>query len=240
MISASIDLAVNAGLCRNTDPSSQVWVNGVGEALLGQSQEGAETPSKSSSSGLLNDLHTKGLSGKPPPLLQLASCRGRWPDLAPGSQILGCKEVRHWKFFPVLPLMAKKRKSVATRLDEVDRTMYSTFCSAANSLSQLYTQAMSQQKVTFQAGERHAMVGLVKALYPFCLCLPFCSAAVSYFFFSFSLSLAYGCFLFTIILELGIHPPSEKFNAHICYAAHGYEEVLNSFLDLTLGTYTLS
>ncbi|MQL75581.1 hypothetical protein Taro_007944 [Colocasia esculenta] len=53
--------------------------------------------------------------------------------------------------------MAKKRKSVATRLDEVDRTIYSTFCSAANSLSQLYTQAMNQQKITFQAGERHGM-----------------------------------------------------------------------------------
>ncbi|KAK4256748.1 hypothetical protein QN277_006433 [Acacia crassicarpa] len=53
--------------------------------------------------------------------------------------------------------MAKKRKSVATRLDEVDRTMYSTFCSAANSLSQLYTQAMNQQKLSFQAGERHAL-----------------------------------------------------------------------------------
>ncbi|KAF9612214.1 hypothetical protein IFM89_038636 [Coptis chinensis] len=53
--------------------------------------------------------------------------------------------------------MAKKRKSVATRLDEVDRTMYSTFCSAANSLSQLYTQAMNQQKLAFQAGERHAL-----------------------------------------------------------------------------------
>ncbi|XP_043711067.1 uncharacterized protein LOC122659965 isoform X1 [Telopea speciosissima] len=53
--------------------------------------------------------------------------------------------------------MAKKRKSDATRLDEVDRTMYTTFCSAANSLSQLYTQAMNQQKVVFQAGERHAL-----------------------------------------------------------------------------------
>ncbi|MQM22798.1 hypothetical protein Taro_055856, partial [Colocasia esculenta] len=79
MISASIDLAINAGLCRNTDPSSQVWVNGVGEALLGQSQEGAETPPRSSSSGLLDDLHSRGMSGKPPPLLQLPSrviCRG--------------------------------------------------------------------------------------------------------------------------------------------------------------------
>uniref|UniRef100_A0A5B7ADW2 Holocarboxylase synthetase n=1 Tax=Davidia involucrata TaxID=16924 RepID=A0A5B7ADW2_DAVIN len=53
--------------------------------------------------------------------------------------------------------MGKKRKSVATSLDEVDRTMYSTFCSAANSLSQLYTQAMNQQKLSFQAGERHGL-----------------------------------------------------------------------------------
>ncbi|KAG1367606.1 Holocarboxylase synthetase [Cocos nucifera] len=53
--------------------------------------------------------------------------------------------------------MARKRKSDATRLDEVDRTLYSTFCSAANSFSQLYTQAMNQQKLSFQAGERHAL-----------------------------------------------------------------------------------
>lgn len=53
--------------------------------------------------------------------------------------------------------MAKKRKSDASRLDEVDRTMYSTFCSAANSLSQIYTQAMNQQKLAFQAGERHGL-----------------------------------------------------------------------------------
>ncbi|KAF7126470.1 hypothetical protein RHSIM_Rhsim11G0087400 [Rhododendron simsii] len=42
-------------------------------------------------------------------------------------------------------------------MDEVDRTMYSTFCGAANSLSQLYTQAMNQQKLTLQAGERHGL-----------------------------------------------------------------------------------
>ncbi|MED6173835.1 hypothetical protein PIB30_063425 [Stylosanthes scabra] len=53
--------------------------------------------------------------------------------------------------------MGKKRKSVATRLDEVDRTMYSTFCTTANSLSHLYTHAMNQQKLSFQAGERHAL-----------------------------------------------------------------------------------
>ncbi|PON52262.1 nuclear receptor family 2 group C protein [Trema orientale] len=53
--------------------------------------------------------------------------------------------------------MAKKRKSDATRLDEVDRTMYTTFCSAANSLSQLYTQAMNHQRLSFQAGERQGL-----------------------------------------------------------------------------------
>lgn len=54
--------------------------------------------------------------------------------------------------------MAKKRKSLAMSLDEVDRTMYSSFCSAANSLSQLYTQSMNQQKLSFQAGEREGLV----------------------------------------------------------------------------------
>ncbi|GAB4861092.1 hypothetical protein Ancab_036250 [Ancistrocladus abbreviatus] len=53
--------------------------------------------------------------------------------------------------------MGKKRKSIATSLDEVDRTMYASFCSAANSLSQLYTQAMNHQKLSFQAGERHGL-----------------------------------------------------------------------------------
>ncbi|EPS64635.1 hypothetical protein M569_10142 [Genlisea aurea] len=53
--------------------------------------------------------------------------------------------------------MAKKRKSDSTRLDEIDRGMYSSFCSAANSLSQLYSHAMHQQRLSFQAGERHAL-----------------------------------------------------------------------------------
>ncbi|KAK9748729.1 hypothetical protein RND81_02G076200 [Saponaria officinalis] len=53
--------------------------------------------------------------------------------------------------------MGKKRKSIATNLDEVDRTMYSTFRSGANSLSQLYTQAMNHQKLSFHAGERHGL-----------------------------------------------------------------------------------
>ncbi|KAG0493056.1 hypothetical protein HPP92_006454 [Vanilla planifolia] len=53
--------------------------------------------------------------------------------------------------------MSRKRKSGATPLDEVERTLYSSFCNAANSLSQLYTQAMNHQKVAFQAGERHGM-----------------------------------------------------------------------------------
>lgn len=54
--------------------------------------------------------------------------------------------------------MARKRKTeAAPRLDEADRTLYSTFCSAANSLSQLYSQAMAQQKHSFHAGELHAL-----------------------------------------------------------------------------------
>ncbi|KAH6833711.1 nuclear receptor family 2 group C protein [Perilla frutescens var. hirtella] len=53
--------------------------------------------------------------------------------------------------------MAKKRKSDATRLDEVDRGMYTAFCGAANSLSQLYSQAVNHQRLSFQAGERHSM-----------------------------------------------------------------------------------
>ncbi|KAL5730333.1 hypothetical protein ACHQM5_003167 [Ranunculus cassubicifolius] len=60
--------------------------------------------------------------------------------------------------------MAKKRKSVATHLDEVDRTMYTTFCTAANSISQLYTQAMNQQNLAFQAGERHALEKLYQCI----------------------------------------------------------------------------
>ncbi|KAL5080845.1 hypothetical protein RYX36_009266 [Vicia faba] len=49
--------------------------------------------------------------------------------------------------------MGKKRKSTATSLDEVDRTMYASFCTTANSISQLYTHAMNHQKLSFHAGE---------------------------------------------------------------------------------------
>eukprot|EP00256_Glycine_max_P065158 XP_025979753.1 uncharacterized protein LOC100801119 isoform X1 [Glycine max] len=63
---------------------------------------------------------------------------------------------------PLLPIgyrrgMAKKRKSISTSLDEVDRTIYSSFSSAANSLSHLYTLSMNHQKLSFQAGERHSL-----------------------------------------------------------------------------------
>ncbi|XP_022143649.1 uncharacterized protein LOC111013511 [Momordica charantia] len=61
--------------------------------------------------------------------------------------------------------MAKKRKSIATSLDEVDRTMYASFSTAANSLSQLYTQSMNHQKFSFQAGERHAMEKLYQWMF---------------------------------------------------------------------------
>jgi hypothetical protein len=60
--------------------------------------------------------------------------------------------------------MGKKRKSEATRLDEVDRTMYGAFRGAANSLSQLYTHAMNHQRVSFLAGERRGMVSALSLL----------------------------------------------------------------------------
>lgn len=56
--------------------------------------------------------------------------------------------------------MAKKRKSENAALDEVERSLYTSFCTAANSISQLYTQAQNQQKIAFQAGERHGVVSM--------------------------------------------------------------------------------
>ncbi|BBN18608.1 hypothetical protein MPTK1_8g03920 [Marchantia polymorpha subsp. ruderalis] len=61
--------------------------------------------------------------------------------------------------------MAKKRKSENAGLDEVERTLYTTFCTAANSISQLYTQAQHQQKLAFQAGERHTVEKLYQWLH---------------------------------------------------------------------------
>jgi hypothetical protein len=72
--------------------------------------------------------------------------------------------------------MGRKRKNEAvTRLDEADRTLYTAFRGAANSLSQLYTQSMTQQKLSFQAGERHAMVSPLSLFFilfnlEFCQC----------------------------------------------------------------------
>lgn len=54
-------------------------------------------------------------------------------------------------------MTGKKRKAEAARLEDTDRAMYGAFRGAANSLSQLYTLAMSGQRLSFQAGERHAM-----------------------------------------------------------------------------------
>jgi len=56
--------------------------------------------------------------------------------------------------------MAKKRKYENAALDEVEKTLYTSFCTAANSISQLYTQAQNQQKIAFHAGERHAVVSI--------------------------------------------------------------------------------
>lgn len=54
-------------------------------------------------------------------------------------------------------MLRKRKTEAAVPLDEVDRTLYTSFSGAANSLSQLYSQAMNHQKLSFQAGEHHAM-----------------------------------------------------------------------------------
>jgi hypothetical protein len=74
--------------------------------------------------------------------------------------------------------MGRKRKNESvTRLDEADRTLYTAFRGAANALSQLYTQSMTQQKLSFQAGERHAMVSPL-SLFLFYFSLEFCRCFV--------------------------------------------------------------
>lgn len=61
--------------------------------------------------------------------------------------------------------MVKKSKSDAICLDEVDHTMYVSICSVVNPLTQLYTQAMNQQRLFFQACELHALEGKETGLY---------------------------------------------------------------------------
>lgn len=51
----------------------------------------------------------------------------------------------------------KKRRSEAAGLEDVERTLHTSFCAAANSISHLYTQAQNQHKIAFQAGQRHAL-----------------------------------------------------------------------------------
>ncbi|MQL68196.1 hypothetical protein Taro_000452, partial [Colocasia esculenta] len=90
MIWASMDLAVESGLCRNTDPSFETW--GSVKTSLGSPKKVAERPPRSPSSGFLDVLHSKGSMGKLSPLLQLPPCRGRWPDQPPGVGFLGAKQ----------------------------------------------------------------------------------------------------------------------------------------------------
>ena len=52
--------------------------------------------------------------------------------------------------------MPKKRKAEANGLDEMDRELYGTFRTAANSISALYTSSLSLQKRAFNGGARHA------------------------------------------------------------------------------------
>ncbi|KAH7365843.1 hypothetical protein KP509_18G048900 [Ceratopteris richardii] len=55
----------------------------------------------------------------------------------------------------------KKRRVDSRALEEVERTLHSSFCSAANTISQLYTHAQNQNKIAFHAGQRHSLEKLI-------------------------------------------------------------------------------
>jgi hypothetical protein len=55
--------------------------------------------------------------------------------------------------------MGKKRRAEVLDLD-AERTLYSSFVSAANSISQLYTQAVQQQRRASAAASRQTLVRL--------------------------------------------------------------------------------
>ncbi|KAG8047203.1 hypothetical protein GUJ93_ZPchr0008g11995 [Zizania palustris] len=56
-------------------------------------------------------------------------------------------------------MAGRKRKVEAARVveEEADRALYGAFRGAANSLSQLYALAGGHQRISFHAGERHAL-----------------------------------------------------------------------------------
>lgn len=55
--------------------------------------------------------------------------------------------------------MGKKRK-MDTDTAEIERTMYSSFVSAANAVSQLYTQGVQQQRRAAAAASKATLVSL--------------------------------------------------------------------------------
>eukprot|EP00249_Psilotum_nudum_P016475 c25842_g3_i1 orf=624-1037(-) len=51
----------------------------------------------------------------------------------------------------------KKRRSESSGLEDVERSLHTSFCAAANSISQLYTQSQHQHRIAFQAGQRQSL-----------------------------------------------------------------------------------
>ena len=56
----------------------------------------------------------------------------------------------------------KKRKAEPNGLDEMDRQLYTTFRTAANSISSLYTSSLNLQKRAFNSGARHTTEKLLQ------------------------------------------------------------------------------
>ncbi|MQL84904.1 hypothetical protein Taro_017419, partial [Colocasia esculenta] len=88
----------------------------LGEALLGPSQEVQKCPPRSPSSGLLDDLHSKEMSGRPSSMIPLASSCSRMPDKASKVRILGCQDgvfsQSEIGFSPLVSLLQKGEERV--------------------------------------------------------------------------------------------------------------------------------
>ncbi|KAH7433519.1 hypothetical protein KP509_07G073100 [Ceratopteris richardii] len=51
----------------------------------------------------------------------------------------------------------RKRRPEGRGMEDVEISLHTSFCAAANSVSHLYTQAQNQNKIAFQAGQRYAL-----------------------------------------------------------------------------------
>ncbi|KAF0899085.1 hypothetical protein E2562_012932 [Oryza meyeriana var. granulata] len=88
-----------------------------------------------------------------------SSSRGGGVDWIPSSPAARQSRIQAARLSIRAGMAGRKRKAEAARVaeEEADRALYGAFRGAANSLSQLYALAGGHQRVSFHAGERHAL-----------------------------------------------------------------------------------